>query len=94
MLVGANEPVQSPLQVRVAPNPVLDFTQISMTSLAATEAQVSVCNLFGQLLVTRSVNLVTGENLLDFDMSTLPAGSYIIRICGDNAGAAVKVIKG
>jgi bacillolysin len=94
LVVGSKESGTEALQLSVAPNPVSDFAQISLTTLATVDAQVSVCNMFGQLLLTRNVTLQQGENVLDYDMSTLPAGSYILRIAAGDTGAAVKMIKG
>ena len=94
LMVDSKEPGKSPLQLSVAPNPVRDYTQISLNVEDASEAQVSVCNLFGQVLLTREFSLQQGDNVLDYDMSTLPAGSYVIRVSAGNAVAAVKVIKG
>jgi hypothetical protein len=91
--VGANEPSQSLLNLRVSPNPVSESTQISLTTPTGSDAQISVCNLFGQTLLTRSFNLSAGDNLLDFDMGNLPAGSYVIRIAAANNTAAVTVVK-
>lgn len=91
--VGANEPTQSLLNLSVSPNPVSEITQISLTAPTSTDAQISVVNLFGQTLLTRSFNLSAGDNLLDFDMGNLPAGSYVIRISAANSTAAVTVVK-
>ncbi len=94
LMVDSKEPVSAALRISVSPNPVLDFTQISLTAQEGGDAQVSVCNMLGQVLLTRNVTLQQGENVLDFDMSTLPTGSYIVRIAAGAAGAAVKVLKG
>lgn len=92
--VSNNEPTTASLRISVAPNPVLDFTQISLTAQKGGDAQVSVCNMLGQVLMTRNVTLQEGENVLDFDMSILPTGSYFVRIAAGDASAAVKVLKG
>ena len=93
LIVGNNEPSLAPIEVRVSPNPVQDITQISITALTAAAAQVSVCNMFGQTLLTRQVSLQAGENVLDVDMSALPAGAYMVRIATASGGAALKVLK-
>ncbi len=94
LMVDSKAPATAALRISVAPNPVMDFTQISLTAQEGGDAQVSVYNMFGQVLLTRNVTLQQGENVLDFDMSTLPTGSYIVRIAAGEAGAAVKVLKG
>jgi Zn-dependent metalloprotease len=91
--VDAKEPAALPIQVQVSPNPVQGQTQINLTTLENNDALISVCNLLGQTLMTRSCNLAAGANLLDFDMSALPSGTYVIKINAGASSAAVKVVK-
>lgn len=80
--------------LKISPNPTADFAQLTLNSMLASGANVSVHNLLGEMLMTRSFSLSAGENFLDIDLQHLPAGNYVVRIATENgAGAAVKVVK-
>jgi len=71
-----------------------DFAQLSLRANSASGAVISLHNLLGETLMTRSVNLSEGKNLLDIDLQQLPAGNYVVRIATENGGgAALKVVK-
>ena len=68
------------------PNPVKDVLTLSYD----TEIQkVSVFNLLGQEVMTKSVN----ANLGQIDMSALSEGTYLVKVTADNATKTIKVIK-
>jgi Zn-dependent metalloprotease len=93
LMVGATEAGGRNLSVGVSPNPVVDNAQIKLVVEKAVPAQVSVFNVYGQQLVSRNFDLSTGENLLDYDMSNLPAGAYVLKITAGDASGALKVLK-
>jgi hypothetical protein len=93
LAVDTKEPVSPPLKIKATPNPVQTDAQISLYSTQTTEAVITVDNIYGQTWMTRSVKLQEGENTLEMDMSTLPAGTYIVRIASGTVGAVVKIIK-
>ena len=68
------------------PNPVKDVLTLSYD----TEIQkVSVFNLLGQEVITKSIN----ANLGQIDMSALSEGTYLVKVTADNATKTIKVIK-
>ena len=92
--VGTEDITSQNFAVKISPNPTADFAQLTLRANAASDAVVSVHNLLGETLMTRSVNLLEGENLLDIDLQHLPSGNYVVRLATENgAGAALKLVK-
>ncbi|HEX8563459.1 MAG TPA: T9SS type A sorting domain-containing protein [Flavobacterium sp.] len=68
------------------PNPVKDVLAISYSE-SITGA--TVFNMLGQALVSTKVNATQGQ----LDMSSLPAGTYIVKVDTENGSTTMKVIK-
>ena len=69
------------------PNPVRNILNLSYNKPIST---VMVSNLLGQkVIVTTAVNSTTAQ----IDMSSLPSGSYIVKVSSDNETKTMKVIK-
>jgi Zn-dependent metalloprotease len=93
LALDSKEPLPSPLNIQVTPNPVQAETQITLNATRTADAEITVYNIYGQTWLTRSVKLQEGDNILDMDMRTLPAGTYIVRVVSGILGAAVKITK-
>ena len=92
--VGTNDLEGQYSDLKISPNPTADFAQMSLRANAASDAVISLHNLLGETLMTRSVSLSEGENLLDIDLQQLPSGNYVVRIATENGGgAAMKLVK-
>ncbi|MBX2905349.1 MAG: hypothetical protein KF744_04880 [Taibaiella sp.] len=72
----------APFHVRQnIPNPCSDVTRIPVVLQEAADVRVSVISLEGRELSTQiSGNLPPGENLVDLDVSKLPAGNYVFTV--------------
>lgn len=69
------------------PNPVKDVLTISYETLIS---KVSVVNLLGQQLMSKSIN----ANESQLDLSTLSAGTYLVKITTqDNLEKTIKIVK-
>lgn len=73
-------------EFKVYPNPVKDILNISFDKEIAT---VSICNLLGQEVLSKSVN----SNETSVDVAYLSAGTYLIKITADSEVKTLKVIK-
>ena len=94
LMVGANEVSGLDFDVKISPNPTADFAQLTLNTSVVSNARISLHNMLGEMLMTRSVSLSAGENLLDIDLQHLPSGNYVVRIAAENgAGVAVKLVK-
>ncbi|MBC7776016.1 MAG: peptidase M4 family protein [Phycisphaerae bacterium] len=92
--VGTDDIERQNFEVKISPNPTADFAQLTLNAHAASGAIISLHNLLGETLMTRSVNLLEGENLLDIDLLHLPSCNYVVSIAAENGGgAAVKLIR-
>lgn len=73
-------------KMNVYPNPVNDMLTVSHES---NITNVSVINLLGQQLISKTVN----DKEAKVDMSQLAAGTYVVKITADSLTKTVKVIK-
>jgi len=67
-------------QVMVFPNPANDVLQLSVPSEKNQEATVSVFDLSGSVIKTTKAGLKQGGTVLQLDVATLPAGTYLVHI--------------
>jgi Zn-dependent metalloprotease len=92
--VGTEDLQSQGFAMVIAPNPTADVAQLRMNAPASTNASISIHSILGETLITRNVTLAQGENLLDLDLQSYPAGHYVVRIVAENgSGAALKVVK-
>jgi hypothetical protein len=71
---------------KIAPNPVTDVLQIAATKSIES---VTVYNLIGQVIDSKEVN-TTSTSL---DLSSLPAGTYLVKITADGKSQTQKIVK-
>lgn len=68
------------------PNPVSDILNLSYDQ---NISDVSIFNLLGQNVVSKTINDTNGA----IDMSNLPSGSYLVKVTADGQAKTIKVIK-
>lgn len=68
------------------PNPVKNMLNLTYTQ---NISDVSVFNLLGQQVITKSVNAIKGQ----IDMSNLASGTYLVKVLTENGTKTIKVIK-
>jgi hypothetical protein len=71
----------------VYPNPVRNV--LNLTSNLADISNVAVFNLLGQQVIAKQVNAAEGQ----VDMSSLPRGTYMVKVTANNQVKTIKVIK-
>ena len=69
-------------QLQIYPNPAGQNTAITLVipSVTSGTAQISLMDMAGQLLRSKTVALTSGANTLTWSLRGLPAGIYIVRI--------------
>lgn len=80
-------------KVSLAPNPTTGNTTLNLELSKPTSARIQVLNVMGQLLYeTRSQS---SEQLQQYelDMTSRPAGVYLVRIVADNRSFTTKLVK-
>lgn len=83
---GLGTPGFETAALKAYPNPVKDILNISS---AQNISNVEVFNLLGQQLIAKSINASDSS----IDMTSLPSGSYLVKITADNQSKTIKVIK-
>jgi len=81
----------------IYPNPVSSAGQINMNVFSKTNqsANITILNVEGKTLFTKQVNIIEGINALHYSVTELAAGTYFVRLEGDdwhsNAQKFIKV---
>lgn len=80
--------------IKVYPNPLNEVGNIEFNLSSNEDAYLQIFNLNGQLVgeVTKS-NLSSGKNVISFDASELPRGTYVIRLTAGSMVETTKFVK-
>lgn len=90
-IAGVNDPINSNIQVTNSPNPFSTITNIEVISTFNEELDFTVYDMLGNLVHTRKVDLVEGENNFQFDGAHLSNGIYTMSL-SNNLGAITRKI--
>lgn len=77
--------------IKVYPNPVVDFFSIHLSEPKASEAKVSIINQVGQEVLSKKIEIVSGEFTLD--LSNYAFGVYYLTITDSEQTFKIKLIK-
>ncbi len=84
-------PESGPDAVLVYPNPAQSSIQVRYNMQESGEtASLSIFNATGQLVQTRSISNLKGEQLEQIDIHNLPQGAYFLKISSDQGVASAK----
>jgi hypothetical protein len=82
--VGLGNMNSSVSNVLIYPNPASGSANIRINTVKAAEANVSVLNMLGQVVLAKDVDLTAGANRVELDTRQLAAGVYHVAITADN----------
>ncbi len=82
-LVSSNDEIEFIESIIVSPNPVVDVATFSFESDIATSATLNIVDQLGRVVAFNQINIKTGTNLLEMDLSSISTGGYYFQI---NAG--------
>jgi hypothetical protein len=83
--LAADEPVS----LSVFPNPVVEFATVRFSIERSQRVELDVFDLLGRRVRQLDLGVATpGEHEASFDLRSLPAGLYIIRLSGDRGARA------
>lgn len=88
--VGFNA-VKSNVGVDLYPNPAQSQANVKITVPNASSASVSVINVLGQVVVSKTANLSAGANLIQVNTAELANGVYNVVIEAENANTVKKL---
>lgn len=77
----------------ISPNPVRDVVTMKLQSLVNTKGQVQVSDIAGRIVMSKTVVLTAGENIIYLDVSMLRAGVYVIKTTRNNSVETIKFVK-
>ena len=84
------QPVKLEPSVSVYPNPSSGNYTISLKGIEEGDHLV-VSDLLGKQILTKPLN--TNADLMNLDLTNMPAGAYIIKFTGNNLNENIKIIK-
>ncbi|MCB0697366.1 MAG: T9SS type A sorting domain-containing protein, partial [Chitinophagaceae bacterium] len=77
-------------EVQVYPNPARESVQLRINSIRQSDAYVTITDIQGRVQEAANITLQTGENAMQFNISNLPAGMYMVNI---NTGTEKRTVK-
>lgn len=82
-------------EMSLYPNPNNGQFNLNVTTRESGTFTISIMNYVGQLVKQNNVQLISGQNVIDMDLTNLPKGVYIINIADVNSGVGtnIKLIK-
>jgi len=67
--------------VQVRPNPVVGSTLVLAVSIQqSNKSNVQVTGVDGKVIVQQAINLVSGNNMVNINISSVPPGIYLVRV--------------
>lgn len=91
--VGTNDNIGAGMELTAAPNPSNGDVRVRFQMPVSAEMRVSVVNILGAMVHQYTVQATEGNNYFDLDLSTVPAGTYVLRLESPAGWGTVKVVK-
>ncbi|HEY9178717.1 MAG TPA: T9SS type A sorting domain-containing protein, partial [Flavipsychrobacter sp.] len=82
--------VTSVAEVQLYPNPAKESVQLEITAAQSVPANIVITDLQGKVMIATTMQLAIGRNVQQVNISTLPAGMYMVNV---QAGNSRKVLK-
>lgn len=79
-------------KIEIYPNPASGYINFSLQSQFNGQHQVEIISLDGKVLKMEAIQLSQGLNEQSVDVSSIPAGCYIIKIQGEKAFYVSKIV--
>ncbi len=79
-----------PLNLNIFPNPVSELLTIQIVGIADQDIQAELFDLTGKLMMTSKIK--KGSTIAYFDLQTLYAGTYFVKLTKDNRSTTQKVV--
>lgn len=86
-------PASKPGRVTVQPNPVSSSAVVVVNASVAETARWEIVDINGKPVLSNTISLVKGDNSFTLSIGSLPAGSYYLKLTGNNISQSVKLQK-
>ena len=90
--IPEHEAINPMTTARVYPNPATDMLNIEVNASQASEMNISVYNIMGQMVMNQNVNLTTGINTKPISISNLTSGVYFVTVKANGFENTMKFI--
>lgn len=80
-------------QIKVFPNPVSDYLNISFPEKTAGNLEISILDLTGKLYMESSIKIDKQGESLKLDIKKLPLGNYLLNVATDHSHGVIKFNK-
>lgn len=87
---GLNETEFEKMNINVFPNPSSDLIAVQISGLVKEELQVDLVDLSGRVIIEQVIH--AGQTIAYFDVATLYAGNYLIRVSNTEFQTVSKVV--
>jgi Zn-dependent metalloprotease len=92
-LVSTNDFLLNGEQFNIYPNPFSDDLKIELDATNAGEISIEIFDLVGKRVFTKKMNVHSGQNTENLDLSILNSGTYFLQMTKENASETVKISK-
>jgi hypothetical protein len=82
--------IASIAEVQLYPNPARESVQLVITGAENTTANITITDMQGKVMSATTMQLGIGKNTQQLDISTLPAGMYMVQV---QAGSSRRILK-
>ena len=90
--INEHEAVNPMTSARLYPNPASDMLNIEVNASQASEMSISVYNIMGQKVMDQNVNITTGMNTRNINISDLNSGIYFVTVKANGYENTMKFI--
>lgn len=78
--------------IQMFPNPATEVVNIAIELNEASNTSVSVINMVGQVVLSSDFGMLNGANRVELNVSSLPAGMYLVEINAGNSTQTERLI--
>lgn len=90
--INEHEAVNPMTSARLYPNPASDMLNIEVNASQASEMSISIYNIMGQKVMDQNVNITTGMNTRNINISDLNSGIYFVTVKANGFENTMKFI--
>lgn len=92
LAIGINEQVQSFGSVSVYPNPANEQVNLTINMVQSNSVSITLFNTIGQAVLVENRELASGNNLVQLNTSSLPAGVYFVNVTAAGSTTTSKIV--
>ena len=90
---GTNSLIREFANLSIYPNPVQNELNIEISSRMSGDFELRFVDISGKVIRIEQIEISSGTNQRNFDVSEINKGFYLIQLCGDNHIASTEMLK-